>query len=420
MDIEFDQKHLWHPYTNLNEPTPVLGVERAEGIYLYLEDGSRVIDAMSSWWCCIHGYNHPILNQAITNQLTKMSHVMFGGITHEPAIQLGKRLIEITDKSLDAVFFADSGSVAVEVAMKMAAQYCFEQGLVSKKRFLTFARGYHGDTFGAMSVCDPETGMHHKFSKLLNQHIFIDSPACGFDDDWEDHYLNEFAEQLAANHEKIIAVIFEPVVQGAGGMNFYSPEYLRRVRQLCDRYGVLLIFDEIATGFGRTGRLFAYEHAGVTPDVMCLGKSLTGGYMTLAAVLCNQKVSKGISTNFMHGPTFMANPLACAVGLASIDLLLQSNWQQKVTEIEQLMQQELMPINELEQVANVRVLGAIGVIEMKKPLAWQEFQKRTVAQGVWVRPFMNLVYIMPPFIIEPEDLTHITKVLTTTITEMTC
>lgn len=420
MDIEFDQKHLWHPYSNLNDVPDIYGVQSASGVYLNLDDGRKVIDSMSSWWCCIHGYNNSTLNQAVIDQLKKMSHVMFGGLTHEPAITLGKQLIELTDDSLEYVFFADSGSVAVEVAMKMAAQYCFEQKQYTKSKFLTFSKGYHGDTFGAMSVCDPVTGMHQKFTHLLNQHFFIDSPQCGFHDDWQEQFIEQFAKQLELNHDEIIAVIFEPIVQGAGGMNFYSPEYLKRVRDLCDKYEVLLIFDEIATGFGRTGKLFAYQHAGVTPDIMCLGKSLTGGYMTLSAVLCNQKIVDGIDSNFMHGPTFMANPLACAVASASIDLLLSSNWQEKVSQIESQLSQELAVCEGLDNVKDVRVLGAIGVIELNKPLDWSVFQAKMIEQGVWIRPFMKLIYIMPPFIIEPDELTHITNSITITLKEMTC
>lgn len=420
MDIEFDKNHLWHPYTNLKESSDIYGVESASGVYLSLEGGKQVIDAMSSWWCCIHGYNHPVLNRAITDQIDKMSHVMFGGLTHEPAITLAKKLISITDKSLDYVFFADSGSVAVEVAMKMAAQYCYEQKQFNKKKFLTFAKGYHGDTFGAMSVCDPVTGMHQKFNHLLNKHIFIDSPQCGFADDWKDQYIDRFEKELKTHHNELIAVIFEPIVQGAGGMNFYSPEYLKRVRKLCDYYGVLLIFDEIATGFGRTGKLFAYQHADVVPDIMCLGKSLTGGYMTLSAVLCNQKIVDGIDANFMHGPTFMANPLACAVASASVDLLLASNWQEKTSQIELQLKKEMAACFSFKYVKDVRTLGAIGVIELHEPLDWSVFQGKMVEQGVWIRPFMNLIYIMPPFVIEPAELTHITNAIIKTLKEMTC
>jgi len=419
MDLAFDRQHLWHPYTNLSSPTKTYPVERAEGVYLHLEGGHKVIDAMSSWWSCVHGYNHPVLNQAVKEQLDKMAHVMFGGLTHQPAIDLGKQLLEITDPSLDAVFFADSGSVAVEVAMKMAAQYCFEQGHHRKSRFLTFSKGYHGDTFGAMSVCDPVTGMHHKFSKLLNKHLFVDAPDCGFDQPWDESCLLAFEKQIQNHHEEIIAVIFEPIVQGTGGMNFYSPVYLKRVRELCDQYGVILIFDEIATGFGRTGQLFAYQHAEVAPDILCLGKSLTGGYMTLSAVVCNREVADGIGTHFMHGPTFMANPLACAVALASIRLLLASNWQQKVRDIESQLKTELAMMSQYDVVKDVRVLGAIGVVEVHEPLDWEVFQEHMIDSGVWIRPFMNLIYMMPPFIIEPAQLTHITQSLSQTIKKMT-
>ncbi|TDR18524.1 adenosylmethionine--8-amino-7-oxononanoate transaminase [Marinicella litoralis] len=415
MDLEFDRNHLWHPYTNLSEPVNVYPVARAEGVYLELEDGRKIIDAMSSWWACIHGYNHPELNQAVIEQVSQMSHVMFGGLTHNPAITLGKKLVEITADDLDCVFFADSGSVAVEAAMKMAAQYCHENGQLKKDKFLTFSKGYHGDTFGAMSVCDPETGMHHKFSRLLNQHLFVDSPVCAFGAQWQDKYIEAFAEKLAARHHEIIAVIFEPIVQGAGGMNFYSPEYLTAVKQLCEQYEVLLIFDEIATGFGRTGKLFAYEHADVVPDILCLGKALTGGYMTLSAVMCNRKVADGINSHFMHGPTFMANPLACQVALASINMLLKSPWKNKVLAIEKQLKSELQDCMNLPMVKEVRVLGAIGVIEMKESVDIEWFQSKMVEQGVWIRPFMNLIYIMPPFIIEPEQISHITKSILSTL-----
>lgn len=418
MDTAFDRRHLWHPYTSLTTPSKTLPVVGAKGVHLHLADGTKLIDAMSSWWCCIHGYNHPVLNQAITDQLQRMSHVMFGGLTHEPAINLGKQLLHMTDASLDAVFFADSGSVAVEVAMKMAAQHCFEQGLVKKHRFLTFAKGYHGDTFGAMSICDPITGMHHKFNHLLHQHLFVSSPSCGFDEPWEAGCIEEFEQTLTAHHESIIAVIFEPIVQGAGGMNFYAPEYLRQVRALCDEYQVLLIFDEIATGFGRTGKMFAYEHAGVVPDIMCLGKSLTGGYLTLSAVLCNRHVADGIGTHFMHGPTFMANPLACAVALASTQLLCNSDWQQRVANIAKALQHGLQELQGHPAVNDVRVLGAIGVVELHQTIDWQVIQDRMVAKGVWIRPFMNLIYVMPPLVIEPDEIDHITRALTTTLQEL--
>lgn len=418
MDLEFDRNHLWHPYTNISQPTTVYPVVAADGVYLEFENGQKVIDAMSSWWACIHGYNHPILNQAVQAQLTKMSHVMFGGLTHQPAIELGKKLLEITDDSLDCVFFADSGSVAVEVAMKMAAQYCYEQGQTQKNKFLTFSKGYHGDTFGAMSVCDPVTGMHHKFSRLLNQHIFIESPKCGFDEVWNESYISELSSTLEHRHNEIMAVIFEPIVQGAGGMNFYSAEYLKAVRTLCDQYDVLLIFDEIATGFGRTGKMFAYEHANVAPDIMCLGKALTGGYMTLSAVLCNRKVANGINTHFMHGPTFMANPMACQVALNSINLLLEADWQSQIQSIETALVAGLKPCEHFAVVNHVRVLGAIGVVELHECIDIEWFQRQMIDCGVWIRPFMNLIYVMPPFIIEAEQINHITESITSTIAKL--
>jgi len=415
MDIEFDQKHLWHPYTNLNKPSKTYPVISAKGVMLELEDGRQLIDAMSSWWSCIHGYNHPVLNQAMVEQIEQMSHVMFGGLTHQPAIELGKKLLEITADELDYVFFADSGSVAVEVAMKMAAQYCHETGRKNKNKFMAFAKGYHGDTFGAMSVCDPVTGMHHKFSKLLNKHVFVESPQCAFGDPWHERYIDSFAKQLAQHHQEIIAVIFEPIVQGAGGMNFYSSAYLKAVRKLCDTYDVLLIFDEIATGFGRTGKLFAYEHADVVPDIICVGKALTGGYMTLAAVICNSKIAHGIDTDFMHGPTFMANPLACHVALTSINLLLKKDWRAEILAIEEQLKAELMVCQSLPSVKNVRVLGAIAVIEMHAAIDVDWFQQEMVTAGVWIRPFMNLIYMMPPFIIEASQLTHITTSIKSTL-----
>ncbi len=415
MDVSFDQSYLWHPYSQIPSATPALAVIRAEGVYLTLADGRQLIDGMASWWACIHGYNQPKLNQAIKSQVDQMAHVMFGGLTHEPAIELGKKLVAITADSLRYIFYADSGSVGVEVAMKMAAQYCFEQGLTAKNKFLTFKQGYHGDTFGAMSVCDPVNGMHHKFSRLLQQPIFIESPQCGFFDQWHDHYVAELENHLKASHESIIAVIFEPIVQGAGGMRFYHPNYLQAARDLCDRYNVLLIFDEIATGFGRTGKLFAYQHAEVVPDILILGKALTGGYMSLAAVLTCEKVAHGIDQPFMHGPTFMANPLACRVAAASINLLLESPWQNRIKAIEQQLQTQLAECANYPAVKAVRVLGAIGVIELNQNPDWLPIQQRLVDAGVWLRPFKNLLYLMPPYIITKEQLTQITTAMSDTL-----
>ena len=418
MDIDFDSQHIWHPYSAMPAQSKPLPVVSAEGVYLKLADGRRLIDGMSSWWACIHGYNHPVLNAAIQNQLANMAHVMFGGLTHEPAISLAKKLIDITAEPLQHVFFADSGSVGVEVAMKMAAQYCFEQGQHAKKRFLTFRQGYHGDTFGAMSVCDPVTGMHHKFSRLLNQHVFIESPRCGFYEAWQSHYVDELEQKLANHHKEIIAVIFEPVVQGAGGMNMYHANYLKAAHELCDRYGVLLIFDEIATGFGRTGELFAYQHAQVIPDILVLGKALTGGYMTLSAVLTNAQIAHGIQEPFMHGPTFMANPLACAVANASVELLLNDGWQINIKRIERQLKQELIRCSELGPVKSVRVLGAIGVVEFNQAPDWSVVQNYLVADGVWLRPFKNLLYTMPPYIINEQQLTYLTDSIYKTLSQL--
>ena len=406
-----DQQFVWHPYSSLTNPIPAYEVVSAQGVNLQLADGTELIDGMSSWWCTIHGYNHPVLNQAAKQQIDAVSHVMFGGITHAPAVNLCEKLVQITPAGLDKVFLADSGSVGVEVAIKMAFQYWISKGQLQKNKLLSLRNGYHGDTFAAMSVCDPVTGMHHLFSEVLQQHLFAPAPQTAFDGDWDEGDITEFARLIRDNQQQLAAVILEPIVQGAGGMRFYSPEYLRRVRELCDQHNVLLIADEIATGFGRTGKLFACEWADISPDIMCLGKAITGGYMTLAATLCSNKVSEGICAGeagcFMHGPTFMGNPLACAVANASIDLLLNNNWQQDIQRIETALKSELRPFTKLESVAEVRALGAIGVIEMHQQVNIAEIQKKFVEAGVWVRPFGKLVYVMPPFISTDIQITQL-------------
>ncbi|MEO9483175.1 MAG: adenosylmethionine--8-amino-7-oxononanoate transaminase [Ekhidna sp.] len=413
--LDFDTEHIWHPYTSLTNPLPSYPVVAADGVRLKLANGTELIDGMASWWTAIHGYNVPELNEAANEQLDKMAHVMFGGITHEPAIKLCQRLVEITPEGLDKVFLADSGSVAVEVAMKMAIQYQHSKGNKSKRKFMTLRNGYHGDTTGAMSVCDPKGGMHHLFSDFLPKHIFIDRPSKRFQESYGQEELAKLEQSFRLNADKCVAFILEPIVQGAGGMWFYSPEYLKKIRQLCDENEMLLIADEIATGFGRTGKLFACEHAQISPDIMCVGKALTGGYLTLAATLCTADVAKVISDGeagvFMHGPTFMGNPLACAIANRSLDLLLSSDWKVRVSTIEKQLKKELLPLEVALSVKDVRVLGAIGVIELEDSINVSRAQKFFVEKKVWIRPFRNLIYVMPPYIIESEDLSTLTSAM---------
>ena len=413
-DLQFDRRHIWHPYTSMADPLPVYPAVSAKGVRIRLADGRELIDGMSSWWCAIHGYNHPALNAAAKAQLEKAAHFMFGGLTHAPAIELARSLIGLGPPGLQHVFFCDSGSVAVEVAIKMAIQYWGAQGQPQKHRLATIRGGYHGDTFGAMSVCDPVTGMHGRFRGMLAEQLFVDQPRARPGEPLHEQDETQIADLLAEHHGEIAAVILEPLVQGAGGMWFYAPEYLRHVKALCERFDVLLIFDEIATGFGRTGRLFAWEHAGAEPDLMCLGKALTGGYLSLAATLASRRVAQGISADggaLMHGPTFMANPLACALASASINLLRDGTWHTQVSAIERQLKEELTAYAKHPAVSDVRVLGAIGVVQTRSPVPVASLQRTFIDAGVWIRPFNDLIYLMPPFIIAPSDLRQLTATI---------
>ena len=422
--LAFDKEHIWHPYTSMTNPLPSYMVESASGAIISLASGEKLVDGMSSWWSVLHGYNHPILNEALIEQSKKMSHVMFGGLTHSPAIELCKKLIKLTPKGLNKVFLSDSGSVAVEVAMKMAIQYWISKGLSNKNKMLTVRNGYHGDTFATMAVCDPVNGMHHMFDKVLTKHYFAPSPTVTLFEEWDNTDTKALEAMFIKHNENIAAFIIEPIVQGTGGMKFYHPEYIKVCRQLCNKYNVLFIADEIATGLGRTGKLFACEWADISPDIMCLGKTLTGGYMTLAATLCTNNIAEGISNTeagcFMHGPTFMGNPLACAVANASLGLLETTDWQANIKRIERYLQEYLLPLANHHNVKNTRVLGGIGVVEVINNVEMVQIQKRFVELGVWIRPFGKLVYIMPPFITTNEQLGTLIKAIATVLNEDEC
>lgn len=423
MDLEFDRQHIWHPYTSTLNPLTCYPVVSASGVEIELENGKKLVDGMSSWWSTIHGYSHPVLNRALTEQANKMAHVMFGGITHEPAISVCKKLVSLSPASLEHVFLADSGSVAVEVSLKMALQYWHAKG-ESRPKFLTLNHGYHGDTFAAMSVTDPNNSMHNLYKGFLPEHIFAQSPTIGFHQEWNEDDIEDFANKLDTHHREVAAVILEPIVQGAGGMRIYHPTFLKRVRQLCDKYGVLLIIDEIATGFGRTGKLFASEHADIQPDIMCVGKALTGGYMTLSATLTSKHVADtvcgGDAGCFMHGPTFMGNPLACAVASASLSLIESGEWQQQVSQIEALFARTLPSLLSHQRVKDVRWLGAIGVVEVDRAVNMEVIQQHFVDHGVWIRPFGKLIYMMPPFISQSEHIEKLVDAISSALNTDAC
>jgi len=420
--LAYDREHVWHPYSTLIDPPPVFPVVAAQGCRLQLADGRELIDGMASWWSAIHGYRHAALDDALRGQLERMAHVMFGGLAHEGAAELARTLVDITPAGLDHVFFSDSGSVAVEVAIKLALQYRAARGEAQRQKLLTIRGGYHGDTFGAMAVCDPVTGMHSLFSAVLPQHLFAPRPAVAFRETWDASDLDALRALAARHADELTAIVLEPIVQGAGGMWFYHPSYLAGVRAICDEFGLLLIADEIATGFGRTGRLFACEHAGIAPDILCLGKALTGGYMTLAATLVSTEVAHTICRAepgvFMHGPTFMANALACACARASIALVLNSDWAGNVQRIERALRDGLEPCRALPQVADVRTLGAIGVVELHQAVDMRTIPHAFVSRGVWLRPFGRLVYVMPPYIVSDEELQTLTGAMLEVISEL--
>lgn len=417
--LALDAERVWHPYGGLPAAVASLPVVSAQGVRLRLADGRELIDGMASWWCAIHGYRNPLLDEAVTDQLGRMSHVMFGGLTHQPAIELAERLTGMAPAGLERIFFADSGSVAVEVALKMALQYQRAMGHPERTRMLSIRGAYHGDTAGAMSVCDPVGGMHHLFAGTLAEHVFADRPPDGFAAGLDERWAAGVRDLAAAHAGELAAVIAEPVVQGAGGMRFHSPECVRVLREVCDEHGLLLILDEIATGFGRTGAMFACDHAGLSPDVMCVGKALTGGYMTLAATLCTPAVAEAISGGegggLMHGPTFMANPLACSVALASLRLLETEDWSSRVRVIEGGLRAGLEPLREAAGVADVRVLGAIGVVQMERPVDMALATAAAVSQGVWLRPFRDLIYTMPPYVISEPDLERVTAAISAAV-----